>query len=810
MNSRFSKIEKLLAMEEEPDIVRIVGLWGIGGLGKSTLARTCYERLKRLRRNEMKFHFVDKINETCDKKSSIEELIPKIYSTLLSESNLTREDLNVDYRRERLSRTKIFLVLDDVQTITQLELLFLGTNGNLIKKMFYKGSRIIITTRNNRVLEYLNAETYHVEHLTNDEPLQLFKLHAFIHDDGSSSIPYHLLNLSHIVISYCEGNPLALKVLGGTLFRKDKTYWESFIRSWSEIHQPGIDDVLRRSYDELEDDNKSLFLDIACFFYGISKSLLIKYMETSYTGSYRRIEDLIGKSLLICTSDETQGEIVGVHSLLREMAWKIVNEEKRIEERSRLKDPYAVHNLLTSGEGRRATHGIHLDLSKSEDMHLKSNAFRGMESLKWLDFYSPKTIGYENKVQLSDGGELNYLPNELRGLNWDHFPFNSLPVGFSPRKLVYLAITHSPIHKCWELAQKLEYLVLLCLSNCENLTSVPNLSGCSNLEYLLLRQCKNLIELPSDIQFLDKLETLEATNCQSLKSIPPKLNSNFLKLLLLSNCPKLTFCPEVNNSAKLQALDLDGTPINNLPNSIYNVINGGHIKLYGPNITNFPKISKKLELLRLRQTAIREIKIDDSKFNRFHLIENALLTALPTNIWDMVSDELVVQDCPLIGSFPVISNPASHSLTTLRVKNCKRVTEFPSCICKLSCLEVVVFVGTGIRSEPTCIKELRRLPYLDLSYNASMESIPSTINELAKLTVSKQKLDVNVVMKVNSHGSSLPALVSTSNSKHNSQDLKQLHHNYPQLIGNSLVLAKLPHRHSSRLSKVSQLLLIFF
>ncbi|CAN1194190.1 Disease resistance protein RUN1 [Linum perenne] len=209
--------------------------------------------------------------------------------------------------------------------------------------MFYKGSRIIITTRNNRVLEYLNAETYHVEHLTNDEPLQLFKLHAFIHDGGSSSIPYHLLNLSHIVISYCEGNPLALKVLGGTLFRKDKTYWESFIRSWSEIHQPGIDDVLRRSYDELEDDNKSLFLDIACFFYGISKSLLIKYMET-------RVEDLIGKSLLICTSDETQGEIVGVHSLLREMAWKIVNEEKRIEERSRLKDPYAVHNLLTSGE----------------------------------------------------------------------------------------------------------------------------------------------------------------------------------------------------------------------------------------------------------------------------------------------------------------------------------------------------------------------------------------------------------------------------------------------------------------------------
>ncbi|CAN1770957.1 Disease resistance-like protein DSC1 [Linum perenne] len=740
MASRISEVDRLLAMDATDDAIRIVGLWGMGGLGKSVLARACYERLKGLHREEMKFHFVDKINETCDKQYLIEGLVHEMYSTLLSESYLTWDDVGVDYRRARLCRLKVFVVLDDVQTPSQLEQFFLGEALSLVK-LFAAGSRIIITTRNQRVINYVKAEMYPVEHLNDVQSLQLFKMHAFqpagsVQDDDRIRIN----DLSRKVVAYCKGNPLALTVLGGRLLPKDKTYWESFLCKLGKIQLPGIYRVLKRSYDELGDDDKRLFLDVACFFHGIWKTSLVKYMGTSYSSSYSRIEDLTGKSLLI-SEKKIQGEVVVVHSLLREMAWNIVNEEENTGKRSRLNDPRDIHYLLTVREGDRATQGIQLDLSKAENMDLKANAFIGMDSLRWLDFAWPKCVELGNrKIKLVDG-ELRYLPNELRGLYWDQFPSSSLPPAFSPQKLAYLVVSHSPIEKCWkrdQLQPKLEYLMLLSLSNCENLTTIPNLTSCSNLELLLLRGCKSLIDLPAAVQSLVKLVSLDARDCQNLKSVPSRLNSKSLKQLLLSNCPNLTRCPEVN-SVQLQALDLDGTPINSLPNAIYKVTEKGMVSLYGPCITLSPQIATRLGLLGLRQTAIANFELDCNggrldKFDRMHLIQNAQLTTLPTSVWNKVSDELIIEDCPLIGCLPVISEPYSHSLTVLRIARCPSIAEFPPSICKLRFLEVLAFVGTAVKSLPCCIGELVQLSHLDISYSRDLESVPSTINELAKLS----------------------------------------------------------------------------
>ncbi|CAN1770969.1 Disease resistance-like protein DSC1 [Linum perenne] len=693
MNSRVFDVERMLAMDEHSSTIRIVGLWGMGGLGKSTLARTCYERLKRVNDKEMRFHFIDKINETYDKPYLIEALVQELYSTLLSESRLTRGDVNVGYRRARLRRSKVFVVLDDVQTPSQLEQLLLGEALSLVK-LFASGSRIIITTRDKMVLEYVKAEMYPVENLNDDESLQLFKMNAFQPVDHFISHDWN--SLSHRVTSYCKGNPLALKVLAGTLLYKDKAYWGSFLRKLSEIQEPEIHHVLRRSYGELEKDDKRLFLDIACFFYGTLKSLLIKYMETSYTSSYSRVQDLIDKSLLISNTDNVQGEAVVVHGLLREMAWNIVTEEENIKNRTRFKDSDDVRNLLTIPEGIRETQGIQLDLSKAGDMNLKPNAFRGMESLRWLGFAWPKCVGYGNlKIKFLDG-ELSYLPNELRGLYWDQFPSSSsLPSGFSPQKLAYLILNGSPIHKCWERDQpKLEHLLLLSLSDCRNLTTVPNLTSSCNLEHILLRGCKTLTDIPATIQSLERLVRLDARDCQNLVNVPSSIESKFLMQLLLSNCPNLTRCPEVD-SPEFQALDLDGTPINSLPSSsIYNVKQDGMVSLYGPNVTHFPHFSNRLELIRLRKTAITSIEFDGD----------------------------------------VISEPYSRSLTKLRIAGCKSITEFPSSICKLRFLEVLVFVSTGIECLPWCIGEMEQLSYLDLSYNAILKSVPSTINQLAKLT----------------------------------------------------------------------------
>ncbi|CAN1770970.1 Disease resistance-like protein DSC1 [Linum perenne] len=603
MNSRVFDVERMLAMDEHSSTIRIVGLWGMGGLGKSTLARTCYERLKRVNDKEMRFHFIDKINETYDKPYLIEALVQELYSTLLSESRLTRGDVNVGYRRARLRRSKVFVVLDDVQTPSQLEQLLLGEALSLVK-LFASGSRIIITTRDKMVLEYVKAEMYPVENLNDDESLQLFKMNAFQPVDHFISHDWN--SLSHRVTSYCKGNPLALKVLAGTLLYKDKAYWGSFLRKLSEIQEPEIHHVLRRSYGELEKDDKRLFLDIACFFYGTLKSLLIKYMETSY-------------------------------GLLREMAWNIVTEEENIKNRTRFKDSDDVRNLLTIPE--------------------KPNAFRGMESLRWLGFAWPKCVGYGNlKIKFLDG-ELSYLPNELRGLYWDQFPSSSsLPSGFSPQKLAYLILNGSPIHKCWERDQpKLEHLLLLSLSDCRNLTTVPNLTSSCNLEHILLRGCKTLTDIPATIQSLERLVRLDARDCQNLVNVPSSIESKFLMQLLLSNCPNLTRCPEVD-SPEFQALDLDGTPINSLPSSsIYNVKQDGMVSLYGPNVTHFPHFSNRLELIRLRKTAITSIEFDGDEslpemlppnLNVLKANNCGSLQALSRNVGNLSFQHLRLDDCP--------------------------------------------------------------------------------------------------------------------------------------------------------------------
>ncbi|CAN1233077.1 Disease resistance protein RUN1 [Linum perenne] len=795
IESRVSEVKRLLAMDD-PNTSRIVGIFQMGGYGKSTLARACYEEMRRRHGQEMKFHFVEKINETSDKTSSITELAEKLYSTLLNEEHLASGVVNIGFKVERLLRLKVFVVLDDVQSFSQLQELLLDKALKLTE-LFSKGSRIIITTRNQGVLNYAKADMYRVKPLNDDESLTLFKLHAFepgfIRDDR--------VHMSRDVVTYCQGNPLALKVLGCTLLRKDKKYWKSFLGKLGKIQDQKIHSVLRRSYDELGNDDKRLFLDIACFFYGTMRSLLVKYMDSIHPDSYSRVEDLINKSLLISEGDDkNKGERIVVHDLLREMAWNIVNEEDVIGKRSRLKDHDDINCLLTQEQGDRETQGIRLDLSIAEVMHLKANAFKGMHYLRWLDFGWPQSVGSENrKIQLSDGN-LNSLPNALRGFNWDHFPCHFLPSGFSPKKLVYLVIRHSPIQICWEHNQpKLEYLTLLCLSNCENLTTIPSLSHCTNLEHILLSGCKTLTELPQDIQFLKNLVTLDARNCLNLELVPSKLNSKLLKQLLLSNCPKLTSCPKVN-SPHLQALDCDGTPIIPIPNSIYKLKRDGIVSLYGPNITHFPNIPTRLDLLRLRKTSIQEIEIEyhQFKFDRLHLIKNTQLTTLPSEIWDMVSSELIIEKCPLLRCLPVISKP-SCTLTTLRIAGCKKVTEFPSCICKLRCLEVLVFVGTNIKTLPSCISELKQLTYLDLSNSTSLELVPATISELGNLSelvligcgsnVSLPELlppNLKLVKKSNSMTSTFRAMVKIFGEQ--IFNYKMVDYGSSRLIGNSLVV----------------------
>ncbi|CAL1385667.1 unnamed protein product [Linum trigynum] len=755
MGSRILEVERLLAMDDVTKHTCIIGLWGMGGSGKTTLAEACYQRQTSSPTSTkgpfFKHHFIRNISEKCEAQRGVDGLILELYSQLLSEENLTRENLNNVALRRRLSNLRVLLLLDNVGSMWQLDQLLLGSIfSNDVTKLFAPGSRIIVTARDKKVIQHGQVVTIHpVECLQDGESLQVFSLFAF----GESAPPDVWMDLSRKALSYCSGNPLALRVLGGILNGEDRRYWQSFLESLTlgRTGVPEIHDILRKSYDKLNDKQQPLFLDVACFLHGMLRSKLLKFTKTSCYDAYSDVQDLINKSLLVCANGK-DGEMIEVHDLLKYMAWQIVNKERDLRKCSRLENPEDITELLQTLKGTdRATEAINLNLSKIKDMNLEANAFQGMNSLKWLKFYWSHVRLGRCKLHIPVG-RIDFLTTKLRGLQWDIYPLRSLPSGFSPENLRILALRDSHIVKCWEgegetQAAKLVNLVELDLYGCRYLTALPDLSKSTHLEVLILRDCRSLVELPSCVGYLDKLVRLDVEDCSNLERIPTKFKSKHLKYVLMSKCFKVTRCPDIN-SKELEVLDLDRTPISAAPPaSIYNKMKqGGILSLHCRKITSFPQLPERLEKFSLSNTSVTEIKLGDQhhsdsalngpRFGQLWLVNNSKLESLPLNIWKMVSREVVVDCSPLIETLPeILEAEGMEGFTWLAVTRCKLLKHVPSSINNMKFLQVLNFSGTAIETLPDCIQDLSELLTLELSNCSRLESIPDILHKLAKLSV---------------------------------------------------------------------------
>jgi len=280
MKSRVEDIESLLSLGSTG--VLIVGIWRMCGVGKSTTAEAVYHQ------NRSKFEghcFFQNVREESQ-KHGVDHVRQEILGMVLGKNDLKIHGKVLPSAIKRmLQRKKVLIVLDDVNDPQDLKYL-LGEDG-----LFGQGSRIMVTSRDRQVL--INAceedKIYEVEILDKDDALRLFSLHAFKQDRPIEDF----IGLSKTVVSCVKGIPLVLEVLGSSLYKKTSLeYWESKV---AQLRTNGGEDIkkhLEMCYHELNQTEKKIFLDIACFFGRCERDILQQTLDLKERSGIDRLADM--------------------------------------------------------------------------------------------------------------------------------------------------------------------------------------------------------------------------------------------------------------------------------------------------------------------------------------------------------------------------------------------------------------------------------------------------------------------------------------------------------------------------------------
>ncbi|XP_050279016.1 disease resistance protein Roq1-like isoform X2 [Quercus robur] len=601
MDSRVKEMLDL-CMREGLDCVHFVGICGMGGIGKTTLAREIYGKIYS---DFEACSFLENVREDTKSKGLV-SLQKILLSKILIGIEINLHDLyeGINVIGTRLCNKKVLIVLDDVNEEKQLKAL--AGNGG----WFGPGSIIIVTSRDRHLLRRHGVKhIYEAKELNEDEALELFSWKAF-------KKPYPEENyedLSMDFVRYANGLPLALEVLGSSLFGRKLDAWRSAQDKLEAKSNRDIMEILQISLFGLEDTQRELFLDIACFFKGEQVYCVRDTLES--LGHYPDcdIYVLMDKSLITIASDGT----LSMHDLLQEMGQDIVccESPKEPGKRSRLWCYKDVLHVLKNNTGTEFVEGIVLKMPVDKNERLSAEAFSKMKILRFLKigYVEPQRGHNRGHVQLPQG--LIYLSNELRIIDWHGYPLKSMPTNFQPIKLVELRMHYSGIEKLWKGIMILNELKLIDLSHSQKLIEIPNLSGALNLEKLILQCCTRLCKIHASVGELKKLIQLDMNGCKNLSSLPNAICSLMsLKTLNLSFCSRLVKLPEdLGNLEGLEELDVSGTAIRGLFSSSVPLKNlkklsiGGCAFLLSKKILNFPLFQRSPDPMGMLTRALSSL-----------------------------------------------------------------------------------------------------------------------------------------------------------------------------------------------------------
>ncbi|XP_059623103.1 disease resistance protein RPV1-like [Cornus florida] len=682
--------------------VRIVGIHGMGGIGKTTIAKLIYNKLFEC------FdccHFLENIRETVQQYKGLDSLQNKLLTrNLKSCPDIANTESGIDMVKQRFFRKKVLIVLDDVDERSQFD--------NIIGKRDWFGptSRIIITTRDKHVLNVIGVDgTYEPRQLDYEQSLQLFSMHAF----RRGFPPKEYLSISREVASTAGGLPLALEVIGSFLSDKKKKVWEDTLKKLKKIPNDKIQKKLRISYEALNYEQQQIFLDIACHFNGMDKTFVFYMWDDC--GYY----------------PEKEISILCLMSLLRDFGREIVRQEnlKNPGKRSRLWDHEEALDMMEEQSGTEEVETLMLEYMKHQPCYTNEE-FVKLVNLRYLQMDGADLAG-----------DFRHLFSRLRWLQWRGCPWHFKPTNFYLKNLVVLDVSRSDISEDWEgwnqikIAKKLKVLNL----NICAFTRTPDFSPYVTSEILILSNCFKLVEIDPSIGNMKNLKVLNISYSQ-IRALPyevwmlEKLEElHFIRIYSHAETPR-----DLGKLLKLKKLTLDFCSIRTIPKEfgLLSQLRDLQVRfcLYLHSILGLPSslVETEVQGLGKLESLISLDMVTCNKIVELDLLQHLACLAKGTDVTSKLKKLRRLQffDCP--GLHTIHGLDKLELLEHMILSGCTSIVR-PPCLSNFKRLRFLILQNCRNLRELDGLEALEFLEELNVFGCISLENIPRLPSTLIRV-----------------------------------------------------------------------------
>ncbi|CAM6100455.1 unnamed protein product [Calypogeia fissa] len=642
-------------VKEKLQKVSSLGLAGMGGIGKSTVAKELF--------NDME-HLYDYTCFVGDVKNIVQNVEDVVLDCMhYMGKRLAEKDRGL----EMLEGNRLFLVLDDVAYEQHI-----GILSTLVDDIHvHEDSRFVVTSRNSELLTRCLDDVHPMPYLSLEFAKKLFLLHAF-----RQKVPPSFEKYVDVVVKRCGGLPLTLEVLGKHLYKKSGAIWKEAIIILDNAETVlGFDEKLwsklRISYDGLDVEGRDMFLDCATMFsYTRLDEAKMAWSITTNGLQETWWQRLVDLSLVWELELEPGTLYCAMHEQLLSLGKKIATSSHKTNDPENtfvwltatncseddLKAIVAISLRGGSGEGAgevcydedegfastspvdhsswivHPIQGPRFTSSVQDNYHLRRGGFE--------ESGSRKEYGYIHKnVDIIDGRTLCKM-QKLRYLRMEELSIDQTHGATLPSTLVYL------------------YMFVV------NFSVFPfSPSNHGRMAMLRIICCDGLRTLPATFGQLSSLQCLEIIDAPNLQSLPDSFGSlKKLRYLILRKCPSLQELPKtLGQLESLEHLTIKGLRLKTLPDSLGSLKKLRNLVFgYCPSLAELPKTLGQLVSL----------------------------------------EDLLIEDCDALSALPE-SFGYLPCLKVLCISNCESLCDLPDTFLHLQTLELLELHWTGLRSIPT-------------------------------------------------------------------------------------------------------------